>query len=102
MPGLSTTVKDLHSLLRKDVRFEFTAHHMAIAKKVMKQLVGSEVLAFPDYHAAIDGSRQFQLVADASKQDFGASLEQKHLNGKIHPLLYISRTTLPGENNWDI
>ena len=33
LPGLYTTVKDLHSLLRKDVRFEFTAHHTAIAKK---------------------------------------------------------------------
>ena len=77
LPGLSTTVKDLHSLLRKDVRFEFTAHHTATAKKVLKQLVSAEVLAFPDFQAAIDGYRKFQLVTDASKEGFGASLEQK-------------------------
>ena len=48
-PGLSTTVKNLHSLLRKDVRFEFAAHHATIAKKILNQLVSSEFLAFPDY-----------------------------------------------------
>ena len=67
----------------------------------MKQLVSSEVLAFPDFQAAIDGSRKFQLVTDASKEGFGASLEQKQPDGKIRPLLYISRTTLPSEKNWD-
>ena len=99
MPGLSTTVKDLHSLLRKDVRFEFTAHHTAIVKKVSKQLVSSEVLAFSDFQAAIDGSRKFQLVTDAFKEGFGASLEQKQPDGKFRRLLYISHTTLPSEKN---
>ena len=100
LPGLSTTVQDLHSSLRKDVRFEFTAHHTAIAKKVLKQLVSSEVLAFPDFQAAIDGSRKLQLVTDASK-GFGASSEQKQPDGTIRPLLYINRTTLPSEKNWN-
>lgn len=39
LPGLSTTVKELHSLLCKDARFEFTGHHATIAKKVLQQLV---------------------------------------------------------------
>ena len=84
-------------MLREDVHFEFTEHHTAIAKKVLKQLVSSEVLAFPDYQDAFDGSRKFQVVTDASKEGFGASLEQKQPDGKLRPLLYISRTTLPSE-----
>ena len=67
----------------------------------LKQLVSSEVLGFPDYQAANDGSRKFQLVTDASKKGFGASLEQKQPDGKIRPLLCISRTTLPSKKNWD-
>ena len=50
----------------------------------------------PDIHILL-----FQLVTDASKEGFGASLEQKQPDGKIRPLLYISRTTLPSEKNWD-
>ena len=99
LPSLSTTVKDLHSLLRKDVRFEFTAHHTATAKKDLKRLVTSEVLAFPDYQAAIDGSRKNQLITDASKEGFRASFEQKQPDGKNRPLLYVSRTTLPSEQS---
>ena len=87
LPGLSTTVKKLHSLLRKDVRFAFTERHTAIAKKVLKQLVSSEVLEFPNYEAAIGGSRKFELVTDASKEGFGAALEQRQPDGKLRPLL---------------
>ena len=46
MPGLSTSIKNLHALRCKDVRFEFTDHHAAITKKSLQQLVSSEVLAF--------------------------------------------------------
>ena len=99
LPGLPTTGKDLHFLLRKDVHFEFTAHHTATAKKDLKRLVTSEVLAFPDYQAAIDGSRKNQLITDASKEGFRASFEQKQPDGKNRPLLYVSRTTLPSEQS---
>ena len=85
LPCLSTIVKNLHSLLRKDVGFEFTAHHAAIAKKVLKQLVSSEVLTFPDHQDAIDGSRKFQLVPVASKEGFGASSEQNNQTAKSVP-----------------
>ena len=102
MPGLSSSINDLHALLCKDVRFEFTGHHSAIATKVLQQLVSSEVVAFADYEAAIDGTRKFQSVTDASKEGFGAVFEQKKVDGIIPPLLeYISRTTLPNEKNWD-
>ena len=88
-------------MLCKDVRFEFTDHHATITKKVLQQLVSSEVLAFSDYDAAIDGTRKFQLVTDAPKEGFGAVLEKKRVDGKTRPLVYISRTTLPNEKNWD-
>ena len=78
----------------KDVRFECTAHHTAIAKNVLKPLVSSEVLAFPDYQAAIDGSRKFQLFTDASKEGFGASLEQKQPDGRTRPLLVYTLAVL--------
>ena len=82
LPGLSTTVKNLHSLLRKDVRFEFTARRTAITKKGFETVGHSEVLAFTDYQAAIDGSRKCQLVRDAFKEGFGASFEQKQPDRK--------------------
>ena len=84
------------------MRFEFTDYHAAIAKKVLQQFGSSEVLAFLDYDAAIDGNRMFQLVTDASKEGFGEVLEeQKQGDGQIRSLVYISRTTLPIEKTWD-
>ena len=47
LPGSSTSIKGLHALLCKDVHFEFTDHHDAIANKVVLQSISSEVLAFP-------------------------------------------------------
>ena len=78
---------------------EFTDHHDEITKNVLLQLVSSEGLAFPDYDAAIDGTRKLQLVTDASKEGFGAVFEQKQVNEKTRPLVYICRTTLPNEKH---
>ncbi|CAB1114755.1 unnamed protein product [Ectocarpus sp. CCAP 1310/34] len=63
--------------------------------------MSTTTLAFPDYEAAIDGSRPFQLSSDASVHGFGAVLEQQQGDGTMRPLVYVSRSTLPNERNWD-
>ncbi|CAB1113882.1 unnamed protein product [Ectocarpus sp. CCAP 1310/34] len=63
--------------------------------------MSTTTLAFPDYEAAINGSRPFQLSSDASVHGFGAVLEQHQNDGTMRPLVCVSRSTLPNERNWD-
>ncbi|CAB1118926.1 unnamed protein product [Ectocarpus sp. CCAP 1310/34] len=102
LPNLARNITDLTALLKKDVHFKFTAHHEQLTKAVLAQLASYEVLAFPDYDAAIDGTRKFRLTTDASISGFGAVLEQPQEDGTVRPLVYISRSTLPNEANWDV
>ncbi|CAB1109315.1 unnamed protein product [Ectocarpus sp. CCAP 1310/34] len=102
LPNLARNITDLTALLEKDAHFKFTAHHEQLTKAVLAQLASYEVLAFPDYAAAIDGTRKFRLTTDASISGFGAVLEQPQEDGTVSPLVYVSRSTLPNEANWDV
>ncbi|CAB1111159.1 unnamed protein product [Ectocarpus sp. CCAP 1310/34] len=101
-PNLARNITDLTALLQKAAHFKFTAHHEQLTKAVLAQLTSYEVLAFPDYAAAIDGTRKFRLTTDASISGSGAVLEQPRDDGTVRPLVYISRSTLPNEANWDV
>ena len=44
---------------------------------MLDELFSPNVLAFPDFEAAISGSRKFWLITDASADRFGAVIEQQ-------------------------
>ena len=66
-------------------------------------MAGPNILALPDYEAAISGAGIFRLTTDASVEGFGAVPEQQQEeeDGDFRPLVYISRSTLPTETNRD-
>ena len=77
MKNLAKRNKPLTDLLEKNTRFEFTACHEEVTKSILQELAGPNVLAFPDYEAAISGARKFRVTTDASVEGFGAVLEQQ-------------------------
>ena len=94
--------RPLSSLLRKGVKFEFILHHERIVREMLDELSSPNVLAFPDFEAAISVSRKLRLVTDASADGLGVVIEQKQPKGSIRPLSYLSRTTLDIKRKWSI
>ena len=97
---LASRTKAINGLLKKGVDFHFTAEHEATVRQILGELSGSKVLAFPDFVGAVSGARPFMLVTDASRDGLGAVVEQRHCDGEVRPLCFLSRSTLPNERNW--
>ena len=66
------------------------------------KLSSPNVLAFPDFEAAISGLRKFRLVTDASADGLGVVIEQKQPDGSVWPLRCLSRTALDIKRKWGI
>ena len=97
LPKMAARTRPLNSLLRKGVKIEFTPHHERIFREMLDKLFSPNVLAFPDFEAAISRSRKFRLVTDASADGLDVVIEQQQPDGSIRPLRYLSRTTLDNE-----
>ena len=102
LPKMAARTRLFNSPPRKGVKFEFTPHHEHIVREMLDDLSSPNVLAFPDFEAAISGSRKFRLVTDASADGLGVVIEQQQPDGSIRPLRYLSRTTLDNERKWNI
>ena len=102
LPKMAARTRPLNSLLRKGVKLEFTPHHERIVREMLDELSSPNVLAFPDFEAAISGSRKSRLVTDASADGLGVVIEQQQPDGSIRPLRYLSRSTLDNERKWNI
>ena len=102
IPKMAARTRPLNSLLRKGVKFEFTPHHERIVREMLDEWSSPNVLAFPDFEAAISGSRKFRLVTDASADGLDVVIEQQQPDGSVRPLRYLSRTTLDNERKWNI
>ena len=100
LPKITAETKSLNELLKKGVRFEFTAEHTQIVQTLLGKLPSPHVLALPDFSAAISGDRSFRLITDASIDGLGAVVEQEQSDGTIRPICVLSRSTLPNEKNW--
>ena len=55
LPKMAARIRPLNSLLRKGVKFEFSPHHERIVREMLDELSSPNVLAFPDFEAAISG-----------------------------------------------
>ena len=100
LPQMSTVTRPLNKLLKKGVKFVFNTEHVEIVQNLIKRLTSPDVLAFPDFKAALSGDRPFRLITDASVDGLGAVIEQAQTDSSTRPLCFLSRTTLPNERNW--
>ena len=100
LPQTAALTRPLNNLLKKNAKFVFTTEHVEIVQVLMKRLSSPDVLAFPDFKAAMSGERPFRLITDASVDGLGAVIEQKQSDNSIRPLGFLSRTTMPNERNW--
>lgn len=66
---------------------------------LIDQLAKPPALAFPDWDAALDGSRKSHFYCDASTDGLGTTLEQEQRDGSIRPVVFLSHATLPNEQN---
>ena len=69
---------------------------------MLDKLSSPNVLAFPDFEAAISGPRKFRLVTNVSADGLSVVLEQQQPDGSFRPLRYLSRITLDSERKWSI
>ena len=69
-------------------------------QRLITRLSSADVLAFPDFKAALSGDRPFRLITYPSVDGLGAVIEQGQPDSSTRPLCFLSRTTLPNEHNW--
>ena len=86
LPKMAAVTKTLNELLKKGVAFVWTQEHTQIVQTLLERLSSLDVLAFPDFDAAVDG--------------LGAVVEQEQQDGTVRPICFLSRSTLPNEHNW--
>ena len=86
----------LNNLLKKDVKFKWT-NECQISFEILKKKFSEEpVLMMPDQ------TKPFQIKTNASKYASGAVLKQTNMNGKWHPIAFLSKTFTETERNYDI
>ena len=101
LDNLSKRLSPITALLKQGVKFIFTLAMKDIVRQVLHDLDKPPVLVFPDWDAVADNSRPFRLYYDASRDGFGATLEQEEQpDGSVHPILFISRSTLDNKRSW--
>ncbi|CAM9994285.1 unnamed protein product [Sphacelaria rigidula] len=102
LPNLARTLKPLTTLLKRGVKFEFTKAMEETVRDLLAKLSSPPVLVYPYWDAAEAGSRPFRLHTDACKIRFGCTLEQEQSDESIRPIVYLSRTKFPYEQNWSV
>ena len=73
----------------------------AIIRQLLHDLATPPILVYPDWDAVADISRPVRLCCDASRDGFGATLEQEQPDGFIRPIIFITRATLDNERSWN-
>lgn len=63
-------------------------------ERIKRKLAEAVDLAFPDY------AKPFILHVDTSRKGIGAALHQEQPDGKIRPVLFLSRTLTPAESRY--
>lgn len=100
LPQMATVTRPPTNLLKKGVKYVFTTECVEIVQLLIKRLSSPDVLAFPDFKAALSGDRPFRLITDASIDGLGAVIEQLQPDLSTRPLCFLRTTTLPNERNW--
>jgi hypothetical protein len=86
----------LYHLTKDDAKYIWDEPCQAAFERLKEKLTTAPTLAHPDYE------RPFLLYTDACNTGLGAVLAQHNLEGKEHPIVYLSRTLTPAETNYTI
>ncbi|CAB1100714.1 unnamed protein product [Ectocarpus sp. CCAP 1310/34] len=100
LPNMAKRIRPLTTLLKKQEKFIFTPSMEQAVRVLLAELANPPVLDYPDWDAVSDGSRPLHLYCDASRDGFGATLEQEQPDSSIRPIVFISRATLDSERHW--
>ena len=93
---MATITRPLNNLLKKGVIFVFTAEHVEIVQQLLKRLSSPDVLAFPDFQAALSGKRPFRLITDASIDVLGAIVDlSRHSQTRQPGLVFFEQIDTP-------
>ena len=85
LPALSKRLHPINALLRQGVKVAFTSGLEKLVREILAELTTPPVLVFPDWDAAVDGTRPFYVYCDACVDGFGAAFEQEQTDGFINP-----------------
>ena len=94
LPNLSTSLAPLHSLLRKNSRWNWSKEHSDTFNQVKNLLQSSSLLVH------YNSSKPLLLACDASPYGIGAVLSHRMDDGSEKPITFISRTLAPAEKNY--
>lgn len=92
----SLIAKPLTSLLKKDVRWNWSTAQQAAFEELKRRFTTAPILAMPDM------SRQFIVECDASDFATGAVLSQVGMDGLVHPVAFYSKSLNDAERNYEI
>ena len=96
LPNASKLLEPLYLLLRKDIKFEWTAECQDSFDKVKEYLTSSPILAI------YNPQKECFLYTDASRLGIGAVLQQEQSDGKLHPIAYFSRKLYDYQQRYDV
>ena len=91
LPNLSSRLTPLYELLKKDVKWKWTA----VRDRAFQELLSSEALL-----ARYDPRLPLTLACDASAYGIGAVLAHRLPDGSEKPIGYVSRTLNQAERNY--
>ena len=94
IPNMSSTLAPLYRLLRKDVKWHWSAEEEATFKRSKELLTSSPLLTH------FDPSLPLVLACDASAVGIGAVLSHRLPDGSEHPIGYASRSLSKAERNY--
>jgi hypothetical protein len=92
----SKIAQPLYKLTKKDVPYVWDASCEDTFNKLKRKLCSTPILAHPQY------DKPFILYTDACTMGVGAILAQLDDDGKEHPIVYLSRSLSPAEQNYTI
>eukprot|EP00833_Pecoramyces_ruminatium_P006384 jgi/Orpsp1_1/1180416/evm.model.c7180000073352.1 len=95
--GFADLAQPLNSLLKKDVKFNFSPTCEDSFTKIKSKFASAPVLAYPNREIP------FMVETDASNFAIGAILSQKNPDDKVtHPVAFFSRSLSSSERNYPI
>ena len=83
-------------MTKKNTQFHWDAEEEQAFRTLQTALTMAPVLLLPDY------GKPFTLITDASDYATGAILEQEDAFGRLHPVVYFSKSLQPAEQNYEI
>ena len=98
VPLFAKVAAPLHGLLKKDNAFIWLSECEAGFRKLKEALTSVLVLAYPKFGPEFE----FILETDASYVGLGAVLSQLQDDGRVHPIVYASRSLDIHEKNYGV